>query len=81
MVAGSNPAGGAIVMSLLLRHLCAALRRFAGELAAITPFTGVFAATSFALVGCLRCSDTAEQVVNFLYDSFIYNDSGECRAT
>ena len=31
--------------------------------------------------GGLRCSDTCDLVVDFLYDSFIYNDSGECRAT
>jgi len=41
----------------------------------------VYAATSCAVGGGLRCSDTSEQVVDFLYDSFIYNDSGECRAT
>ena len=69
MVAGSNPAGGATV------------RRFVGELAALTPFTGVYAATSSERRGGLRCSDTPDLVVDFLYDSFIYNDSGECRAT
>lgn len=69
MVAGSNPAGGATV------------RRFVGELAALTPFKGVYAATSSEMRGGLRCSNAVEHLVDFLYDSFIYNDSGECRAT
>ena len=69
MVAGSNPAGGATV------------RRFVGELAALTPFTGVYAATSSEMRGGLRCGVSSEQVVDYLYDGFIYNDSGECGAT
>ena len=45
MVAGSNPAGGATV------------RRFVGELAALTPFTGVCAATSSEMRGGERASE------------------------